>query len=37
MLEGDFAFADAQGQSRVGHRKLVASATIKAGRIYTGG
>jgi dihydroorotase len=37
ILEGDFPFADAHGQTRVGHRKLGPSATIKAGRIYSGG
>ena len=37
ILHGDFVFTDAQGKTRVGHRKLVASATIKAGRIYSDG
>ena len=37
ILDGDFVFTDAQRKTRVGHRKLVASATIKAGRIYSGG
>jgi dihydroorotase len=34
IAQGDFEFADAVGAKRVGHHKLVLSATIKAGRIY---
>lgn len=34
LEEGDFQFTDALKQSRLGHRKLVPVATIKAGRIY---
>lgn len=34
ILEGDFVFADAHRQSRVGHRKLAVSATVKAGKMY---
>jgi dihydroorotase len=32
--EGDFDFVDSLGAHRVGHRKLVPAATVKAGRIY---
>ena len=34
LAEGDFELFDALGQKRVGHRKLVPAATVKAGRIY---
>ncbi|MEO1998144.1 MAG: amidohydrolase family protein, partial [Planctomycetaceae bacterium] len=34
LIEGDFRFVDAQKQSRIGHRRLVPVATVKAGRIY---
>jgi dihydroorotase len=34
LQEGDFPLADALGQRRVGHRKLVPVATIKSGRLY---
>jgi dihydroorotase len=34
LAEGDFEFADALGQKRIGHRKLVPEAVVKAGRIY---
>lgn len=34
LAEGEFAFVDAQGQKRMGHRKLVPVATVKAGKIY---
>jgi dihydroorotase len=34
LLEGDFQFEDALKQTRLGHRKLVPVATVKAGRIY---
>lgn len=34
LAEGDFQFMDSQEQSRLGHRKLVPVATVKAGRIY---
>ena len=32
--EGDFEFVDAMKKKRVGHRKLVPIATVKAGKIY---
>ena len=32
--EGDFDFVDALRVHRIGHRKLVPAATVKAGRIY---
>ena len=32
--EGDFEFTDAQGATRIGHRKLSPVATVKAGKIY---
>ena len=32
--EGDFDFVDSLGVHRIGHRKLVPVATVKAGRIY---
>lgn len=34
LAEGDFEFVDALGAKRVGHRKLVPVATVKAGKIY---
>ena len=34
LTEGDFTFVDAQGQKRIGQRKLVPAATVKAGRLY---
>jgi dihydroorotase len=34
LSEGDFEFVDALGQKRIGHRKLVPVATVKAGHIY---
>lgn len=34
LAEGDFEFVDALGQKRMGHRKLMPVATVKAGRIY---
>ncbi|PYV92366.1 MAG: amidohydrolase/deacetylase family metallohydrolase [Acidobacteria bacterium] len=34
LLEGDYEFVDALGQKRMGHRKLVPVATVKAGHIY---
>ncbi len=34
VAEGDFEFVDALGQKRIGHRKLVPVATVKAGHIY---
>jgi dihydroorotase len=34
LAEGDFEFADASGVTRIGHRKLISAATIKAGQIY---
>lgn len=34
VAEGDFDFVDALGVHRMGHRKLVPAATVKAGRIY---
>lgn len=34
MAEGDFEFADALGQKRIGHRRLVPVATLKSGRLY---
>jgi dihydroorotase len=34
LEEGDFEFVDALKKSRIGHRKLLPLATIKAGRIY---
>lgn len=33
LVEGDFEFADALGAKRIGHRKLVPAATVKAGRV----
>jgi dihydroorotase len=34
MAEGDFQLTDATGAHRMGHRKLMPVATVKAGRIY---
>lgn len=34
VAEGDFEFVDALGVRRIGHRRLVPVATVKAGRIY---
>jgi dihydroorotase len=34
LAEGDFEFTDALGEKRMGHRRLVPAATVKAGRIY---
>jgi dihydroorotase len=34
LVEGDFQFEDSVKQTRLGHRKLVPVATVKAGRIY---
>jgi dihydroorotase len=34
LAEGDFEFVDAMKQKRIGHRKLIPVATVKAGRIY---
>ena len=34
LAEGDFQFEDSVKQTRLGHRKLVPVATVKAGRIY---
>jgi dihydroorotase len=34
IAEGDFDFVDSLGVHRMGHRKLVPAATVKAGRIY---
>jgi dihydroorotase len=34
VAEGDFNFVDSLGAHRIGHRKLVPVATVKAGRIY---
>jgi dihydroorotase len=34
LEEGDFEFIDALGARRLGHRKLVPVATVKAGRLY---
>jgi dihydroorotase len=34
LAEGDFDFADSLGARRIGHRKLVPLATVKAGKIY---
>ncbi len=36
LLEGDFEFVDAMKQKRMGNRKLVPVATVKAGKIYGG-
>lgn len=34
LAEGDFTFVDAHGKKRIGQRKLVPVATIKAGKMY---
>jgi dihydroorotase len=34
VTEGNFDLTDAQGETRVGHRKLVPVATVKSGRLY---
>ncbi len=34
LAEGDFEFVDTLRQKRIGHRKLLPVATVKAGRIY---
>ena len=34
IAEGDFDFVDSLGVHRIGHRKLIPVATVKAGRIY---
>ena len=34
LAEGDFDFVDSAGVHRLGHRKLIPAATVKAGRIY---
>jgi dihydroorotase len=34
LAEGDFTFVDAHGQKRIGQRKLVPVATVKAGKLY---
>jgi len=34
LAEGDFEFRDAQGETRIGHRRLMPVATIKSGRVY---
>jgi len=34
LAEGDFEFVDAMRARRIGHRKLVPVATVKAGKIY---
>ena len=34
LEEGDFKFTDAMKQTRIGHRRLVPVATVKAGKIY---
>ena len=34
LEEGDFELVDAHGETRIGHRKLVPLATVKAGKIY---
>jgi dihydroorotase len=36
LAEGDFTLVDSVGQKRIGHRKLVPAATVKAGRIFGG-
>ena len=36
LIEGDFEFVDTLKQKRIGHRKLVPVATVKAGKIYGG-
>ncbi len=34
LIEGDFEFVDTLKATRIGHRKLVPVATVKAGKIY---
>jgi len=34
LEEGDYEFRDAQGESRIGHRRLIPVATVKGGRLY---
>lgn len=34
LAEGDFEFVDTEGQKRLGHRKLMPIATVRAGRTY---
>jgi dihydroorotase len=34
LAEGDFEFVDALREKRIGHRKLVPVATVKAGRVW---
>ena len=34
LAEGDFTFEDAMGEKRIGHRKLIPAATVKAGKLY---
>lgn len=34
LAEGDFTLVDAQGKKRVGQRKLLPAATVKAGKLY---
>jgi dihydroorotase len=34
LAEGEFTFVDAHGQKRLGQRKLVPVATVKAGKLY---
>jgi dihydroorotase len=34
LAEGNFEFVDVKEQKRIGHRKLIPIATVKAGRIY---
>ena len=34
LAEGDFEFVDALGAKRMGHRKLVPVATVKAGHVH---
>jgi len=34
LAEGDFEFVDSLDQKRIGHRKLIPVATVKAGKIY---
>ncbi|MGQ0637177.1 MAG: amidohydrolase/deacetylase family metallohydrolase [Planctomycetaceae bacterium] len=36
LVEGDFEFVDSLKQKRIGHRRLLPVATVKAGRIYGG-
>jgi dihydroorotase len=34
LVEGNFTFVDAHGRKRLGQRKLVPAATVKAGKLY---